>query len=203
MATLTTLSEWDSIATIAGGAVAVVGAIGGLMIARHYARRASPTVSATAYPLHNGAVISVRAKIRNAGVLRLHLDRRDKGFGAVVKVTPTLDDGRNLVDGNTERRRIMEKDVVDGGESAATTTLFEYRTPPSGCIGWRVSLVLELPRLALKAQNRKWSWIDRTFVPWTGGSSVTEGREEVAANAEKEPEEAEEASEVGVASPDS
>ena len=82
---MTTLAvQWTEIADAAGGIAAVVGVVGGAVIAVMYGRKASAQVSTEVHVKDGEFILAARPSISAAGVFRLKLAIAD---GITVRTT--------------------------------------------------------------------------------------------------------------------
>jgi len=111
--------------------------------------------------------------VHNPGVLKLDVRREGS---VLVTLTPRVEDGDQSKDSENgvQRRAVfVDDDDIRAGETASTSTIFHIGLPlPADLIGWRVSLIVEVPvwhaRLHQSKESRDnavRSWQDMIFIP--------------------------------------
>ena len=159
---MTTLAvQWTEIADAAGDIAAVVGVVGGAVIAVMYGRKASAQVSAEVHVKDGEFILAARPSISAAGVFRLKFAIAD---GITVRTTEIIRTDTGLVDGQYwDGEGVFDKAFVEGGETLTTTVLFMLGPSFPGLVGWRVSFGVNVERKLLGGPG--WSWADQAFVP--------------------------------------
>ena len=152
--------------TAAGAVAALLGLVGGVVVAILYSRKATATVSAQAITVDSGSVIAVRPSVNAIGPFKLTFADSD---GAVVQVTPVFatEKGTSTDNDNAKIREAFPTDetgkaqLVSPGETLTSTLLFRVDPSTPQLLGWLVSL-----NIASKGVVRHGlHWADRVFVP--------------------------------------
>jgi len=156
---------WVDYAEAAGALAAVLGLVGGVVLAISYGRKATATVAAELHDADGQHLLAVRPSICAVGVFRLRFVGPQ---GAQVRVNEILRTGGSLVDGlRFDAEAVFGETFVDGGETLMTTVLFELGEPIPELVGWRVSFGVTVERRLV--QSSGWTWADQTFVPRPDG----------------------------------
>jgi hypothetical protein len=157
---------WVDASNAAGSIAAVVGVIGGGVIAILYSRRATATVSAKVVVTTSGSLVSVRPSIYALGPFKLTFADSD---GAIVRLTPILatQSGTTSDEANSKSRDAFPADemghrqFVSPGETLTSNLLFRVQPDTPGLLGWSITL-----NVASKGFLRHGLyWADRIFVP--------------------------------------
>jgi hypothetical protein len=136
--------QWTEIAGAAGGIAAVVGVLGGALIAVLYGRKASAQVTAEVHMKEGEFVLAARPSISAAGVFRLRFAVAD---GITVRATEIIRTDTGLEDGQFwDGEGVFDKAFVEGGETLMTTVLFLLGPSFPGLVGWRVSFGVSVER---------------------------------------------------------
>lgn len=152
--------QWTEIAGAAGGMAAVVGVVGGAVLAVMYGRKASARVSAEVHVKDGEYILAARPSISAAGVFRLKFAVAD---GITVRTTEIIRTDIGLEDGQFwDGEGVFEKEFVEGGETLTTTVLFILGPSFPGLVGWRVSFGVNVERRLFGGPG--WSWADQAFV---------------------------------------
>lgn len=149
-------------AVVAQGIAAAFALFGGIVIARHYTKRATVSIDAEAHRIGNHIIVATRPQIKNVGVRQLDLSAKT---AALVHVIPMYERCGSTVRGKPDTKRVFADSMVDGGESSRASRLFTATEGDPGLVGWRVSLVVSTPRWHLRKRYSHWTWRDATFVP--------------------------------------
>lgn len=158
------MALWVDASTSAGAYAAVLGLAGGVVVALRYGRKASVTVSADVHAIDGHVIIAARPTVHAVGVLRLSLLR--SGGGADVIVAEMVKDGETV----RQRRawteiNVFDRQVIEAGETLATTVIFPIGALDPEVVGWRASFDVHVKRWSLLGRRKTWSWPDRVFIP--------------------------------------
>jgi hypothetical protein len=152
--------HWVNIIEAAGALAATIGVVGGAAVAVMYGRKASVSIAADAHTADAHVIIAARPSISSVGFFRMKFDR---GGAVAVRVTESYFAGTRMTDGrHWDQEDIFGASFVEGGETLATTVLFDLGELPSDVFGWRVSFGVTTSRVR---GSPGWSWADQVSVP--------------------------------------
>ena len=122
------IPTWAELFEAIGASAAVLAALGGLVAALRYGRRANVEVQAHAYQLGTGIIIAVRPSVRAVGIFSL--DMKGPG-GAEVRVTEVLRKEEGLEDGESwpSMPIFKEEELVVSGETITTSVVIDVGPP--------------------------------------------------------------------------